>query len=49
MAERQYDDVVRVAPPPPDTRKTMLELNDKKSGKVRVFPDSVCKNLPPDA
>lgn len=35
VAERQWDDVIRIAPPPPDTRKTQLELDDKKSGKVR--------------
>lgn len=34
VAERQWDDVVRAAPPPPDTRKTQLELDDRKSGKV---------------
>ena len=34
VAERQWDDVVRAAPPPPDTRKTRLELDDRKSGKV---------------
>lgn len=34
VAERQWNDVARLAPPPADKRKTALELDDKKSGKV---------------
>ena len=38
VAEKQWDDVIRMAPPPAETRKTALELDDKKSGKVRSVP-----------
>jgi len=36
VAERQWNDVARLAPPPADKRKTALELDDKKSGKVDI-------------
>ena len=38
IAERQFDDVPRAAPPPPEVAKKTLELDDKKSGRVRA-PD----------
>ena len=36
VADQRWDDVPRVAPPPPETRRAVLELDDSKSGKVRA-------------
>lgn len=38
IAERNFDDVVRVAPPETATAKTALELDDKKNKKVHTSP-----------
>lgn len=35
VAERAWDDVPRAAPPPPEVIKRTIELDDKRSGKVR--------------
>ncbi len=36
VADQRWDDVPRVAPPPPEKRRAVLELDDGKSGKVRA-------------
>jgi U3 small nucleolar RNA-associated protein MPP10 len=43
IAECNFDDVPRVAPPAQEARKKTVELDDKRSGKVRL-PDcfSLC-------
>lgn len=30
---RSFDDVIRIVAPPPETKKTTVELDDKKSSK----------------
>ena len=35
IAEHNFDDVLRVAPPAPERKAKMVDLDDKKSGKVR--------------
>jgi hypothetical protein len=35
IADARWDDVPRAAPPPPEKRRAVLELDDNKSGKVR--------------
>lgn len=35
IAEHNFDDVPRAAPPPPETRRRTIEMDDKKSAKVR--------------
>ncbi len=35
IAEHNFDDVPRVAPPVPETRTKTIDMDDKKSGKVR--------------
>ena len=34
IADARWDDVPRAAPPPPEKRRAVLELDDSKSGKV---------------
>ena len=40
IADAKWDDVPRVAPPPPDKRRTQLELDDNKNAKVGPGPQS---------
>lgn len=36
IADRQFDDVVRVLPPPPERKRKEVDLDDSKASKVRV-------------
>jgi len=36
IVEHQFDDVVRVLPPPPERKRRGVELDDNKASKVRV-------------
>ena len=35
IADHQFDDVVRVLPPPPERKRREVELDDNKANKVR--------------
>ena len=36
IVERQFDDVVRVLPPPPERKRREVDLDDNKASKVRA-------------
>lgn len=38
IAERDFDDVPRVAPPAPEVRRKTVDLDDKQSSKVSIWP-----------
>jgi U3 small nucleolar ribonucleoprotein component len=46
IAEHNFDDVPRVAPAAPEVHRKTLELDDKRSGKVRCLPTALpCTTL----